>query len=243
MPEGQAAFGDTAAEFDILEIMQLILTPELLIEAYKQGLFPMAYSGDSQYVHWVCPEERGQLPILDLHIPQSLKKLVLSNAERNVSYNIKINSDFRGVMKECALQKEDRPETWINEQIIDAYCDLHKKGFAHSVECWSGDTMVGGLYGVAIGGAFFGESMFSRESNTSKLALVHLCARLWRGGYQILDTQFVNDHLKQFGVYEISHGDYMAQLRGVLKLEADFLLEGLEETELIKAYFTARESQ
>lgn len=221
--------------------MQLVLTPELLIEAYKQGLFPMAYNGDSPYVHWICPDERGQLPILDLHIPRSLKKAVRKNAKRNDPFTIKVNGDFEAVMRECAAARQDRPETWINEPIIKAYCDLHERGYAHSVECWtSNGRLAGGLYGVAIGGAFFGESMFSRKTNASKIALVHLCARLHAAGYSLLDTQFVNDHLQQFGVYEISHGAYIDSLRQAIKIQTDFALEGLSEQDILDAYFKAR---
>ena len=176
--------------------MQLVLTTELLIEAYKQGLFPMAHSRHSPYVHWVCPEERGQLPILDLYIPKSLKKTV-----KKSPYTVKVDTDFSAVIAACAAAQDDRPETWINDEIINAYTKLHEKGIAHSIECWDGDQLVGGLYGLKLGGAFFGESMFSRSRDASKVALVHLCARLWQGGFEILDTQFVNDHLMQFGVY------------------------------------------
>ena len=222
--------------------MQPVLNAELLIEAYSQGLFPMAYSADSDHVHWLCPEERGQLPILELHIPKSLKKTVFNNTKRNASYIIKINDNFEGVMRACAQAQPDRPETWINEDIIRAYCGLNAQGYAHSVECWEGDVLVGGLYGVSIGGAFFGESMFSRASNTSKIALVHLCARLHAAGYKVLDTQFVNDHLKQFGVYEVSYEEYMQKLAPVLDMKCDFLLDGMSEAELIKTYFDAREN-
>jgi len=224
--------------------MQPVLTAELLIEAYKQGLFPMSYSADSPYVHWVCPQERGQLSITALHISKSLKKSVFKYIKRNDLYNIKINTDFEAVMRGCAEEQDDRPETWINEPIIEAYCDLHARGIAHSVECWSknenGDTLVGGLYGISIGGAFFGESMFSRADNASKIALVHLCARLWKAGYKILDTQFVNDHLKQFGVYEIAHEAYIEKLQDALNIETDFALEGQSEADLITEYFEMR---
>lgn len=221
--------------------MQLILTPELLIEAYKQGLFPMAYSADSPYVHWICPEERGQLSITGLHISKSLKKTVLQNIKRNEPYIIKINTDFEGVIKKCAAEREERPETWINKPIIDAYCELHRRGFAHSVECWHDERLVGGLYGVSIGAAFFGESMFSRETDTSKIALVHLCARLWKGQYTILDTQFVNEHLKQFGVYEVSHGAYVSALKPAVKGYGNFMLEGVSEADLVREYLEQRE--
>lgn len=226
--------------------MQLVLTPELILEAYRQGLFPMAYSADSPYVHWICPEERGQLSIEGLHIPRSLKKTTLKNLNRNGSYFIKINSDFAAVIHECAQVTDERPDTWINESIIKVYQDLHKQGHAHSVECWEktdeGDVLVGGLYGLSIGGAFFGESMFSRAPNASKIALVHLAARLWKGGYALLDTQFVNDHLTQFGVYEVSHHDYKAVLDKAVELPGDFMLENLSEREIVSAYFDMREN-
>ncbi|MBL4805420.1 MAG: leucyl/phenylalanyl-tRNA--protein transferase [Alphaproteobacteria bacterium] len=221
--------------------MQLVLTPELLIEAYKQGLFPMAYNGDSPYVHWICPDERGQLPIFDLHISKSLKKLVRKNLKRDAAFNITVDTAFEAVMRECAASRLDRPETWINEPIIKAYCALHERGYAHSVECRDADgKLVGGLYGVAIGGAFFGESMFSRVSNASKIALVHLCARLCKGGFNLLDTQFVNEHLKQFGVYEVSHGAYIERLRTAVKTKGNFELDGLDEAEIVEWYFSAR---
>ncbi|HOO82892.1 MAG TPA: leucyl/phenylalanyl-tRNA--protein transferase [Alphaproteobacteria bacterium] len=223
--------------------MQLVMTPELLIEAYRQGLFPMAYSGESAYVHWICPEERGQLPIEDLHVSKSLKKTVLNNIKRNGPYKILIDTAFERVMRECAAAQEDRPETWINEPIIEVYCALHKRGMAHSVEVWEDEKLVGGVYGVSLGGAFFGESMFSRKSNTSKIALVHLCARLWKAGYLIFDTQFVNDHLLQFGAYEVSHCDYIENLNAAVKKQTDFTLSdtpGLDEATLVNEYFEMR---
>ena len=223
--------------------MQLILTPELLIEAYRQGLFPMAYSADTPYVHWICPEKRGQLSIEGLHIPKSLAKTFKQNKKRNDPYRFKVDTAFEKVMRECAAFASDRPETWINEPIIEAYCTLFERGYAHSIECWREDRLVGGLYGVAIGGAFFGESMFSRETDTSKMALVYLCARLWKGGYQLLDTQFVNEHLKQFGVYEITHGAYMGHLKDALKVNADFALDGVGDDALIAEYLEFRKGK
>ncbi|MEM7679695.1 MAG: leucyl/phenylalanyl-tRNA--protein transferase, partial [Pseudomonadota bacterium] len=129
----------------------------------------------------------------------------------------------------------------INESIIKAYTKLYEQGIAHSIECWDDDVLVGGLYGLKIGGAFFGESMFSRATDASKIALVHLVARLWQGGFKILDTQFVNDHLMQFGVYEISHYDYMKALASVLDIDADFSLNGKEEREILDAYLAFRD--
>lgn len=215
--------------------MQLVLTPELMIEAYKQGLFPMAYNAKSDFIHWVCPEERGQLSITDLHISKSLKKAV-----RKAPYEIKINTAFQSVIESCAAQAPERPETWINQTIIDIFCKLHERGHAHSIECWEDDKLVGGLYGMALGGAFCGESMFSRASNASKIALVHLVARLWKGGFTILDTQFVNDHLLQFGVYEIPHNEYKDLLKTAAKNKADFFLNELKENNILEEYLKMR---
>ncbi len=218
--------------------MQLVLTTELLLEAYKQGLFPMAYSAGSPYIHWICPELRGQLSITQMHIPRRLKKTV-----RGAPYEIRIDTAFEEVIRACAGSNETRPETWINDAIIKAYIGLHKDGHAHSVECWNKDgALVGGLYGIEMGGAFFGESMFSRERDASKIALIHLAARLWAGGFTLLDTQFVNDHLKQFGAYELPHQTYKRALREASTLETDFMLKGKSERELIEDYFEMRSS-
>ncbi len=216
--------------------MQLVLTSELLLEAYKQGLFPMAYSAHSRYIHWICPEQRGQLPIDEIHIPERLMKTL-----RSAPYKIRINTAFKKIMESCAENTENRPETWINQSIVEAYCKLHEQGHAHSIECWKDDELVGGLYGIAIGGAFFGESMFSRRRDASKIALIHLAARLWEGRFAMLDTQFINDHLKQFGAYELSHKEYMKRLEPVLKVEADFLLPGMKESDLLEKFFEMRE--
>lgn len=216
--------------------MQLVLTTELLIEAYKQGLFPMAYNAGSPFIHWVCPERRGQLPIEHLHIRRSLKKVIRRGLIEGEPYSITIDKAFESVIALCAQSVESRPETWINEPIRQAYTGLHHDGYAHSLEVWRGRELVGGLYGIAIGRAFFGESMFSRATDASKIALVHLCARLHKGGFTLLDTQFVNDHLQQFGVYELPHREYIKQLREAVKLGADFALPGISEEDLLKAY-------
>ncbi|MCC6597533.1 MAG: leucyl/phenylalanyl-tRNA--protein transferase [Alphaproteobacteria bacterium] len=215
------------------------LTPELILEAYRQGLFPMAYSADSKQVHWVRPEMRGQLSIPNLHIPGKLGKTLLAGKIRGFPYEVRINTAFAEVITACARLSEKRAETWINQGIIESYCALHALGRAHSVECWREGKLIGGLYGLALGGAFFGESMFSRESNASKIALVHLAARLWQGGFTVLDTQFVNPHLLQFGVYEVPDKEYMKQLKMALSQQADFLLAGVEERSLIRAYLKA----
>lgn len=216
--------------------MQLVLTTELLLEAYRQGLFPMAYSAGSPYIHWICPEKRGQLSITDIHIPRRLKRTVLDSP-----YEIRIDTAFADVMKACAEKATNRPETWINQPIIDAYCRLHADGYGHSVECWKDGKLVGGLYGLAVGGAFFGESMFSTMRDASKIALVHLVARLWRGGFTLLDTQFINDHLRQFGVYEVPHKEYIKQLKVAMNSLADFRLDGADESQIVRDYLAMRE--
>jgi leucyl/phenylalanyl-tRNA--protein transferase len=200
----------------------------------------MARSGDSPYVSWVCPEMRGQLSIANLHVPRKLKKLLLKQELNGKPYEIRINHDFEGVIRACAAAKPHRPETWINAPIIKAYCKLHTDGHAHSLEVWQDQSMVGGVYGIAMGGAFFGESMFSNVPNASKVVLVHLAARLWRGGFELLDTQFVNEHLKQFGAYEVPYADYRKQLVRSLSLSADFFLKDLNEEKLIRDYFERR---
>lgn len=214
--------------------MQLILTPELVMEAYRQGLFPMAYNSGSPTIHWICPEKRGQLSIEHIHIAHSLKK-----ALRKHPFEIRINNDFDAVIRACAEPTETRPETWINTQILNVFCELHRRGHAHSIECWKNDTLVGGLYGLAIGGAFFGESMFSRATNASKIALIHTIARLWKGGFTLFDTQFVNEHLKQFDVYELLHLDYKTQLDQALKIKASFFPD-MPQGQILDEYLAMR---
>ena len=196
------------------------ITWEFLLAAYANGYFPMAEQQDNPTLHWVYPEHRGVLPLGHFHVPSSLAKFM-----KKSPFLITTNVAFPEVIRACAEATEMRKETWINEPIIQLYCELWKYGFAHSVECWlpssmhESPTLVGGLYGVAIGGAFFGESMFSRNTNASKVALVHLVSLLREAGYSLLDTQFVNDHLKQFGIIEIPRADYLEQLRHAIQLK------------------------
>lgn len=199
----------------------------------------MAYHSGSPYIHWVCPERRGQLSIDNIHIPKSLLKEI-NKTKRIENINIRINTAFEDVITLCGTPHADRPETWINDPIKQAYIQLHRDGHAHSIEYWEGDILKGGLYGLAIGGAFFGESMFSRAPNASKICLVHLAARLWSGGFQLLDTQFVNDHLKQFGVYEITHQTYIERLHQALTIEADFIQEGIPQSVILNRYLAMR---
>jgi leucyl/phenylalanyl-tRNA--protein transferase len=215
--------------------MQLILTPELILEAYRQGMFPMAYNAGSPFIHWICPDFRGQLSIEELHIPKRLEKTLKKNP-----YRVTTDKAFSAVIQGCAASRPERPETWINPAIMKVFCELHERGHAHSVECWSGRELVGGIYGLEIGGAFFGESMFSNATDASKIALVHLTARLWKSGFTLFDTQFVNDHLKQFGVYELPHAKYKKILTSVTKKKTDFALEGISEEKILEDYLALR---
>lgn len=187
------------------------LTPELLLQAYASGYFPMAENRDDDLLHWFHPEKRGIIPLEHFHIPRSLAK-----AMRAKPYAITCDTAFPQVIRACAEEAANRPESWINEPIIELYTELWRMGFAHSIECWQNEKLVGGLYGVALGGAFFGESMFSRATGASKIALVHLVTELRRANYALLDTQYVNDHLKQFGVTEIPRKAYLTLLESAL---------------------------
>lgn len=193
------------------------LTPDLLLQAYRIGYFPMAEDRFSREVFWVRPDFRGIIPLEGFHIPRSLKKVV-----RRDRFEIRVDTAFRDVMEGCAMPQTHREQTWINSQILDAYSQLYDLGLAHSVEAWRDGKLVGGLYGVSLGGAFFGESMFSLETDASKVALVHLIGRLRAGGYKLLDTQFQNDHLMQFGTLEIEADDYLLLLKPALETHADF---------------------
>ena len=183
------------------------ITVEVLLNAYASGYFPMAESRDDEQLYWFNPSRRGVLPIKDFNVPRGLKKFL-----KDHPFEIKTDADFRGVITACAEINKSRKETWINDTIIDLYCEMNEMGNAHSVETWRNGKLVGGLYGVSLGGAFFGESMFSRESEASKVALVHLVEILDEAGYLLLDTQFVNDHLKQFGIKEVTKRTYMSRL-------------------------------
>jgi leucyl/phenylalanyl-tRNA--protein transferase len=193
------------------------MTPQLLLGAYASGVFPMAKSRKDRDLYWIDPDVRGILPIDRFYVSRRMRKTV-----RKSPYRVACNQDFGAVVKACAQASSRRPETWINPEIERLYGALHDMGFAHSVECWEGDELVGGLYGVAMGGAFFGESMFSAGRDASKIALCHLVARLSDGGFELLDTQFVTDHLRQFGAIEIARSEYKSKLAAALKISAEF---------------------
>lgn len=183
------------------------ITPELLLRAYSIGLFPMADAADDPEIFWVEPEMRGILPLDAFHISKSLSKTI-----RKAPFDIRFNTAFDLVVEKCAEEADDRPSTWINATIKQLYGDLHRLGHAHSVEAWDGETLVGGLYGVSLGSAFFGESMFSRRTDASKICLVYLVEQLRARGFTLLDTQFTTDHLKTFGAIDVPKGDYAVLL-------------------------------
>lgn len=190
---------------------------ELLLKAYASGVFPMAESADDPEVFWVRPESRGVIPLDDFHIPKSLAKVI-----RQGRFEIRVDSDFAGVVDACAEEREERQSTWINAPIREAYIELFRQGHCHSVEAWRDDRLVGGLYGVRLGRAFFGESMFSRETDASKVCLVHLVERLRQRGFVLLDTQFTTEHLKRFGAVDVPRARYEKLLQEALKGEAAF---------------------
>ncbi|MFB2552257.1 leucyl/phenylalanyl-tRNA--protein transferase [Ensifer soli] len=188
------------------------ITPDLLLRAYSIGLFPMADSADDPELFWVEPELRGIIPLDGFHVSRSLQKLM-----RSAPFDIRVDTAFTEVMRGCAAPAPDRPTTWINGKILDLYTTLHGMGYAHSVEAFEGDTLVGGLYGISLGSAFFGESMFSRRANASKICLVHLVARLKQKGFTLLDTQFTTDHLKTFGAIDVPKARYQTLLAAAME--------------------------
>ncbi len=193
------------------------ITPQILLKAYAAGIFPMAESADDPALYWIDPDERGVIPLNEFHLPRRLRRTILSKV-----FEVRTDSAFRQVMEACSEERPERPSTWINSRIKSLYNQLFKMGFCHSVECWRDGNLVGGLYGVSIAGAFFGESMFSRERDASKVALVYLVARLKAGGYTLLDTQFVTDHLLRFGAREVDRPEYHQLLEAALGVEGDF---------------------
>jgi leucyl/phenylalanyl-tRNA--protein transferase len=193
------------------------ITVEDLLTWYEQGVFPMADARDDERIFLIDPAERGVIPLQGFHVPRRLARTV-----RQDPYQVRIDTAFEQVVGECAAARPDRPDTWINRPIERLYKELFMRGHGHSVECWKDGALVGGLYGVAYGSVFFGESMFSRERDASKVALVHLVARLTVGRFSLLDTQFLTDHLSQFGAVHIPRTDYRRRLRKALEHESDF---------------------
>jgi leucyl/phenylalanyl-tRNA--protein transferase len=188
-----------------------------LLDCYARGVFPMADAREDARVFLIDPEKRGVLPLRGFHVARRLARTV-----RAEPFEVRIDSAFHDVILECAASGPGRTQTWINRPIERLYVQLHRLGRAHSVECWQDGQLVGGLYGVSLQGAFFGESMFSRRRDASKVALVHLVGRLIAGGYRLLDAQFMTEHLRQFGAQEIARADYHRRLQAALEIEADF---------------------
>lgn len=195
----------------------LEITPQVLLKAYAVGIFPMAESAEDPGLYWIEPEMRGIMPLDRFHLPRRLKRTVAQGI-----YEIRIDHDFDAVIAGCAAPAEGRAKTWINDRIRRLYGELFTLGHCHTVEAYDNGRLVGGLYGIALGAAFFGESMFSRERDASKVALVHLVARLKAGGFRLLDTQFTTRHLKQFGAIDIDRRHYHRLLEQAIAGEADF---------------------
>ncbi|TMJ38029.1 MAG: leucyl/phenylalanyl-tRNA--protein transferase [Alphaproteobacteria bacterium] len=193
------------------------ITPQILLKAYAAGIFPMAESAEDNALYWVEPEERGIFPLDDLRISRSLRKRI-----RQRRFDVRVDTAFNDVIAACAEKAPDRKTTWINQRIKSLYGQLYRMGCCHSIECWRSNRLVGGLYGVRIGGAFFGESMFSREPDASKVALVHLVARLKAGGFHLLDAQFTTPHLESLGARSISRAAYHVLLEQAIEADAEF---------------------
>jgi leucyl/phenylalanyl-tRNA--protein transferase len=193
------------------------VTPELIVRAYRAGIFPMAEDAADEDLFWVSPEWRGIMPLDGFHASKSLRK-----AMRKSGWDIRVDSDWDGIIEGCATVGEDRSTTWINGTIRAVYGELFRRGVAHTVEVWDGSELVGGLYGLAIGAAFFGESMFHRRSNASKMAMAHLVERLLAGGFVLLDTQFLTPHLASLGGIEIPREAYEERLAEALLTDGDW---------------------
>src|SRR5690349_7487036 len=200
------------------------ITPEVLLKAYACGIFPMAESADDNSLHWIEPPERGILPLDSFHLASRLARTVRSDR-----FTVTINRDFDAVIAGCAAPHPGRGRTWINTRIRNLYRKLHERGHGHSIEVYDGDALVGGLYGVTLARAFFGESMFHTARDASKVALVHLVARLRAGGFLLLDTQLITDHLRTFGAIEIPREDYHKELEAALVGQADFAALPLDQ--------------
>ena len=211
--------------------MEDAFTVDDLIACYARGVFPMADAREDESLFLIDPERRGVLPLGTFHIPKRLARTV-----RNGPYEVRIDTVFDAVIEGCAASRPGRVDTWINHPIQRLYGQLYARGLAHSVETWLEGELVGGLYGVSLGGAFFGESMFSRERDASKVALVHLVARLRAGGYALLDTQFTTPHLRQFGAIDVERAHYQRLLDAALDRDADFYFfdaEGAGTSDLV----------
>lgn len=199
-------------------MLKVVLTPELLLHAYCQGLFPMADPDEANALYWYEPNPRAIIPLESFHVPKRLRRTL-----RQEAFEIRFNSNFNAVILGCAQATTGRQETWLSPELISLYAKLHKLGFAHSCESYLAGELVGGVYGVAIGGFFAGESMFARTTDASKVALVSLLQHLKQQGFRLFDTQFITPHLKQFGAYCISRAEYRRKLASALSLKTNFI--------------------
>jgi leucyl/phenylalanyl-tRNA--protein transferase len=212
------------------------ITPEVVLKAYACGIFPMAESADDPGLYWVEPEQRGVIPLDGLQVSSRLARTV-----RSGKFTIRIDHDFDAVIDACAAPAEGRGSTWINARIRSLYGSLFRVGHCHTVEAWRDGRLVGGLYGVSLGAAFFGESMFHRESDASKVALVHLVARLVTDGFRLLDTQFVTDHLRSLGAVEVPRARYQRLLEAAVARQADWKAQPLDPAEALDRIRTHRQ--
>ena len=201
------------------------LNSELIIQIYKLGIFPMAKNRFDSKIYFVNPKKRAILPIKNFYVSKSFSRFI-----KKKPFYITVNNNFKKVINKCAT--ENRKDTWINKTIENQFYNLHKIGFAHSIECWKNNEIVGGIYGLALGGCFFAESMFSSESNASKFALINLVARLYHLKYSILDVQFMNDHLRQFGAFEITQNDFKKKISRFITHNIDFQSLSVEDEDL-----------
>lgn len=210
----------------------LEITPDLLLQAYRIGVFPMGERRDDPKLHWLDPRLRAVLPLDGFHLPHRLARTI-----RSGRFAVSADTAFAEIVRACAEPRPGHPESWINEPIVDLYSELHSRGHAHSIECRIGDQLVGGLYGVSVGAAFFGESMFSRERDASKVALVHLVARLVQGGFRLLDCQFMTEHLRSFGAIEIPREAFRTLLADAIDRPAAFQRElgGVDPCAIVQA--------
>lgn len=207
------------------------LTPDMVLNAYAQGFFPMSSGENPQETAWFNPPMRAILPLDSLHISRKLRRFAARHP-----FSVTIDTAFQAVIEGCAEPTPQRPDTWINQEIKGIFQTMHNAGYAHSIEIWMDNQLVGGIYGLALNAAFCAESMFSRVSGASKIALLHLCARLSAGGFQLLDCQILNDHTARFGAYEITQAEYLTHLHRALEIPADFSAAGASEDTIMTKY-------
>ena len=222
----------------------MTITPDLLLRAYSVGIFPMAEDANHTDIFWVDPDMRGIIPLHNFHLPRSLRKTLRRRQTHKRAFYIRYNQNFTKVLDGCSQSTLKRPNTWINQQIKDLYVSLHYSGYAHSIECYSQDNhdLIGGLYGIQIGSAFFGESMFSIWPNASKISLAYLLMSLEQNKFQLLDIQFITNHLKKFGAIEIPRHDYKIRLTQAIEQPNQFNIHTDQDWSLAGTHFSSQTS-